>query len=91
MDLHIKELVLEIYSDNPSLEINMHSIYDKTRRALGRASTDVETIVYWLEDSGFCGKNRSKPKKIVRNEPCPCDSGLKYKKCCGRKGQAKKS
>lgn len=25
-----------------------------------------------------------KPKKIGRNEPCPCGSGLKYKKCCGR-------
>lgn len=21
--------------------------------------------------------------KIGRNEPCPCESGLKYKKCCG--------
>tara|TARA_R100000458_G_C8277761_1_gene253412 strand:+ start:5447 stop:5668 length:222 start_codon:yes stop_codon:yes gene_type:complete len=21
-------------------------------------------------------------KKIGRNEPCPCDSGKKYKKCC---------
>ena len=24
-------------------------------------------------------------KKIGRNEPCPCDSGKKYKKCCGKK------
>ena len=23
-------------------------------------------------------------KKIGRNEPCPCGSGNKYKKCCGR-------
>ena len=23
-------------------------------------------------------------KKIGRNQPCPCGSGLKYKKCCGR-------
>ncbi len=23
-------------------------------------------------------------KKIGRNDPCPCGSGLKYKKCCGR-------
>ncbi len=23
--------------------------------------------------------------KIGRNDPCPCGSGLKYKKCCGRK------
>jgi SWIM/SEC-C metal-binding protein len=22
-------------------------------------------------------------KKIGRNEPCPCGSGKKYKKCCG--------
>jgi len=27
---------------------------------------------------------RSKPKKIGRNEPCPCGSGKKYKKCCGK-------
>lgn len=24
-----------------------------------------------------------KEKKIGRNEPCPCGSGKKYKKCCG--------
>ncbi|HSO71550.1 MAG TPA: PBPRA1643 family SWIM/SEC-C metal-binding motif protein [Thermodesulfobacteriota bacterium] len=23
-------------------------------------------------------------KKVGRNEPCPCGSGKKYKKCCGR-------
>lgn len=25
-----------------------------------------------------------KPHKIGRNEPCPCGSGRKYKKCCGK-------
>ena len=25
-----------------------------------------------------------KEKKVGRNEPCPCGSGKKYKKCCGR-------
>ncbi len=24
-------------------------------------------------------------KKIERNDPCPCGSGLKFKKCCGKK------
>ncbi|HOA19444.1 MAG TPA: SEC-C metal-binding domain-containing protein [Sedimentibacter sp.] len=32
--------------------------------------------------------NRSKivvkGEKIGRNDPCPCGSGLKYKKCCGK-------
>jgi preprotein translocase subunit SecA len=23
--------------------------------------------------------------KVGRNDPCPCGSGRKYKKCCGRK------
>lgn len=25
-----------------------------------------------------------KVSKVGRNEPCPCNSGLKFKKCCGR-------
>ena len=25
-----------------------------------------------------------KEKKIGRNDPCPCGSGKKYKKCCGK-------
>ena len=25
-----------------------------------------------------------KPRKIGRNDPCPCGSGKKYKKCCGK-------
>jgi len=27
---------------------------------------------------------QAKSKKIGRNESCPCGSGKKYKKCCGR-------
>ncbi len=27
---------------------------------------------------------RREEKKVGRNEPCPCGSGKKYKKCCGR-------
>ncbi|MGA1841203.1 MAG: preprotein translocase subunit SecA [bacterium] len=29
-------------------------------------------------------QQRKKEKKVGRNEPCPCGSGKKYKKCCGR-------
>jgi len=27
---------------------------------------------------------RSSEEKVGRNEPCPCGSGLKYKRCCGK-------
>ena len=38
---------------------------------------------------GAGGGNVKKPirrdaKEVGRNDPCPCGSGLKYKKCCGR-------
>ena len=34
---------------------------------------------YTLDD-----KRQVKKEKIGRNDPCPCGSGKKYKKCCGR-------
>ena len=37
-------------------------------------------------DSGGASKPKParKAAKIGRNQPCPCGSGKKYKKCCGR-------
>jgi len=29
-------------------------------------------------------KPKTAEKKVGRNEPCPCGSGNKYKKCCGK-------
>ncbi len=45
------------------------------------------------EDAAAPGQEQQKPKKtpakrsakkVGRNQPCPCGSGRKYKKCCGR-------
>lgn len=33
---------------------------------------------------GSLSATRKVGKKPGRNDPCPCGSGLKYKKCCGR-------
>ncbi len=43
---------------------------DEERKVLLREGRRMDTIV--------------KPKKIGRNDPCPCGSGKKYKFCCGR-------
>jgi Fe-S-cluster containining protein len=32
----------------------------------------------------LAGKAAVAPKKVGRNEPCPCGSGAKYKRCCGK-------
>ncbi len=40
---------------------------------------DKERVTRFLQNIGGTGR------KIYPNEPCPCGSGKKYKKCCGRK------
>ncbi len=36
------------------------------------------------EDSSPANQQRHTGKKVGRNDPCPCGSGKKYKKCCGQ-------
>lgn len=43
---------------------------DEKKKALYKEAKNARTI--------------RKEKKIGRNDPCPCGSGKKYKKCCGR-------
>ena len=35
-----------------------------------------------IENTGKVVPFKRKSPKIGRNEPCPCGSGRKYKKCC---------
>jgi SWIM/SEC-C metal-binding protein len=39
--------------------------------------TDLEILLNWP-------KPIEVQNKVGRNEPCPCGSGKKYKKCCGK-------
>ena len=44
-----------------------------------------ENYIMGRGDSGASPATiKRKGKKIGRNDPCPCGSGKKYKKCCGR-------
>ena len=38
---------------------------------------DLESLLNWP-------KPKEAEKKVGRNDPCPCGSGKKYKKCCDR-------
>lgn len=44
----------------------------------------VETVDYVKQGQPRVPQISSPPRKIGRNEPCPCGSGKKYKKCCGK-------
>ncbi|MCI6553049.1 MAG: SEC-C domain-containing protein [Lachnospiraceae bacterium] len=53
------------------LEAWMEILDEETRKRLYREQKSSTTVV--------------KGEKIYPNDPCPCGSGKKYKKCCGRK------
>lgn len=44
----------------------------------------MDDSLYKIPSSTLRGRKIRKPKKIGRNEPCPCGSGKKFKKCCGK-------
>ncbi|MGM0365325.1 MAG: preprotein translocase subunit SecA [Actinomycetota bacterium] len=79
-----KELVSEIKSSTVNLLFNAR-LEIRKREVPGPAVSNVSA-------SGPAKTNRQKVsvgarktgKKIGRNDPCPCGSGKKYKKCCGR-------
>ncbi len=49
----------------------------------------VKNMMTNLNEANKAGTEKAKPKvkssseKVGRNDPCPCGSGKKYKKCCG--------
>ena len=78
------EMVLSIRDDTVRMLL---SVMPKPREELKRV--EVAKPV----SEGFAGGDGSQPKvkkpvvnktaKVGRNDPCPCGSGKKYKKCCG--------
>ncbi|ADK86221.1 preprotein translocase, SecA subunit [Desulfarculus baarsii DSM 2075] len=54
--------------------------------AVQLAPQDDTPLSYSGPDAGAPEPVRRSAKKVGRNDPCPCGSGKKYKKCCGAKG-----
>ena len=59
-----------------------HPAYERLRRA-------TESDDGWISKRGMDEQERlaagPAPRSVGRNDPCPCGSGKKYKRCCGRK------
>ncbi len=56
----------------------------RTKEAPKREQVAKETSAGTAGDETVKKQPVKKQKKPGRNDPCPCGSGLKYKKCCGR-------
>ncbi|MCE7791527.1 SEC-C domain-containing protein [Salipaludibacillus sp. CUR1] len=62
-------------------DIEIENLYEENDNYL--PPNDAIDLVKDMEADDF----RQEPvrsEKIGRNEPCPCESGKKYKKCCGK-------
>ena len=74
---NLEKMNSDIGLDLSKVQINkVHSIIDKYKN-------DIPIWTY----NGYTKKevnSMPKEKKVGRNEPCPCGSGKKYKKCCGK-------
>ena len=59
------------------------SMQDFTRNVQRRKERELAEIQFTGGDGSVSSQPVAKGKKVGRNEPCPCGSGKKYKKCCG--------
>jgi len=48
---------------------------------LDATATDISSITF---ENGINGTMTKTTKKVYPNDPCPCGSGKKFKKCCGK-------
>ncbi|MCR5782103.1 MAG: SEC-C domain-containing protein [Clostridia bacterium] len=75
----------------PSLPRSIIPVSTEAAKLLEQAKPEIEKYGVKVDlnaaaafaSAGKDKKNR-KPGKIYPNDPCPCGSGKKYKKCCGR-------
>jgi preprotein translocase subunit SecA len=60
------------------------SLVDLTRNIQRKKDREMEMLQFTGGDSGGTARQPViKSDKVGRNDPCPCGSGKKYKKCCG--------
>jgi len=61
--------------------------YNKMKE-IGRRTLEAAPEAEYVGDGPLLSPVRRPSDRVGRNEPCPCGSGKKYKKCCGRSGEA---
>jgi preprotein translocase subunit SecA len=59
------------------------SLIDLTRNIQRKKEREMEQLQFAGGEAGPAQAQVIKGAKVGRNDPCPCGSGKKYKKCCG--------
>jgi len=56
--------------------------FEKSFKAVGITEEDIRALLVDIQSGKGIPVKRDEPK-VGRNDPCPCGSGKKYKRCCG--------
>lgn len=73
------ELLMEAYNKTRKVELCGHTLEEEKSENI-RNNMPFSSMF----QSGM-NETAEKNKKVYPNDPCPCGSGKKYKKCCGRR------
>jgi len=69
----------------PDLHARLEALHERGDPRLGSAPVPPPLAHFYRAPAGaLSAPPASLPGKTGRNDPCPCQSGKKYKKCCGQ-------
>ncbi len=77
------------HSDDPALRPFKEPVtQEKREKLIAGMIAGVKALydMFWGERQAFARSDlMERQEKVGRNDPCPCGSGKKFKKCCGQK------
>ena len=75
-EAQISEIMLldKLLQNKQKMTQDLEELNRKMRKKVDELLVEKESLI----------KHLSSARKIYPNEPCPCGSGKKYKKCCGK-------
>ena len=84
IDVSLIEICHDIWQMYKSLTVFYELIYRIETVNLSRKGVTSSTLQILDSDINLKSTTIRKPPKIYPNEKCPCQSGKKYKNCCGK-------
>ncbi len=73
----------QVNDDQGMVEFKAHYLSQGKVGTLHEVSRFVKEKGRWYYVDGEVQDSDQDSQKVGRNEPCPCNSGKKFKKCCG--------
>ncbi|MBN1405342.1 MAG: SEC-C domain-containing protein, partial [Candidatus Omnitrophica bacterium] len=78
----VRRTLSSVFSETPQQAVHPEA---SSMHDIARASAPEDSALnHSLRSDSKRAQPQRKVPKVGRNEPCPCGSGKKYKKCCGR-------